>query len=301
MGLISRVSSRTYRCKENLENMAQTAPKSNKRLWKVLREALVENKLRQETISEHEKDAPLGIVKALPGNSGIFEFQDTQLTVFPPKLDLKASITSFNNTGNIRIWPAEEAMLDYSSKMIKPDEKCTVLELGGGYANLCGMFLAKQRQKATFYLTDGNEHSVEHCQRLLKLNNIENASAHLIRWDQPDTYSTQPQQIPAASKQQPLDPSITTNTQHSILPKQIDYILISDCFFFDEFREPLATCISHFVNLNPSTKILLFGPTRNNTFQTFQGLLNANLSSNLSEMAQFSTSSNPILYTTYNC
>merc|ERR1712071_27730 len=108
-------------------------------------------------------------------------------------------------------------------------------------------------------------------------------------------------ELPDASKQQPLDPSNTTKTQQSILPKQFDYILISDCFFFDEFREPLATCISHFVNLNPLTKILLFGPTRNNTFQTFQDLLNDTLSLNLSEMVQFNTSSDPILFTTYNC
>lgn len=64
-------------------------------------------------------------------------------------------------------------------------------------------------------------------------------------------------------------------------------LLVADCFFFDEYRLPLANCVKHFIDNNPELRVIVIGPTRNGTFEDFLGIVNGQL--NKSEKAQFST------------
>lgn len=116
--------------------------RSVKERWAILRKALLEKKATAENF---DKEKSLGLVKEIQPH--VFEYEGTRLKIYPPNLKVSAStLTGFNNTGNVRIWPAEEAMIDYVHKNIpeKTLRSANIVELGGGFSNLCGQFLAKK-------------------------------------------------------------------------------------------------------------------------------------------------------------
>jgi hypothetical protein len=242
--------------------------RSVKERWAILRKALLEKKATAENF---DKDKSLLLVKEILPH--VFEYGDTRLKIYPPNLKVSAStLTGFNNTGNVRIWPAEEAMIDYVHKNIpeKTLKSANIVELGGGFSNLCGQFLAKKYPESTCYLTDGNHDSVEHCSKLIQENQIKNAICQVLRWDQPETFHFK-------------EESDCNNND----PENINVLLVADCFFFDEYRLPLANCVKHFIDNNPSVKVVVIGPTRNGTFEDFLRILNGQLDK--SSKLQFST------------
>ena len=224
-----------------------------------------------------------------------------RLSIYPPNITYNNEIlTGFNNTGNVKIWPAEQVLTRFvfgcllenpntCSSLFASDAHCELrkllnltlslssqksspinlnfLELGGGYSSLASLFLAKfiklnknqiklsdelstKNTKIynnyTFHVTDGNQTSISHCQKLIKLNNLENiVSASLLRWDDPSTYIT----------------NINFN-----------YLLIADCFFFDDFREPLKNTVLYYFEKNPDLKVVCMAPSRSGTFERFLGL-----------------------------
>lgn len=202
-----------------------------------------------------------------------------RLSIYPPNIKYDREIlTGFNNTGNVKIWPAEEVLtrfmfnffpelLDLSGN--QPNNDCKIkqtlysnkidknsinfLELGGGYSSMASLFFAKfiknrqfsLQKDISFHVTDGNQTSINHCQKLINTNNLQNlVSAKLLRWDDTNTF-------------------IDTN---------FDYLLIADCFFFDEFREPLKDTVVHYFMKNRRLKVICVAPSRNDTFQKFLGL-----------------------------
>lgn len=243
--------------------------RSVKERWAILRKALLEKKATAENF---DKEKSLGLVKEIKPH--VFEYEGTRLKIYPPNLRVSAStLTGFNNTGNVRIWPAEEAMIDYVHKNIpeKTLRSANIVELGGGFSNLCGQFLAKKYPDSTCYLTDGNHDSVAHCSKLIQENFITNAICQVLRWDQPETFN--------------FAQSDCNNNDN--YPEKIDLLLVADCFFFDEYRLPLANCVKQFIDNNPELRVIVIGPTRNGTFEDFLEIVNGQL--NKSEKAQFST------------
>merc|ERR1712168_783713 len=216
--------------------------------WSKLREALLDKKIKSDEKFIDEFD----FIENLP-ETNTFQIKNTELklTLYPPVLNYNNEIlTGFNNTGNVKIWPAESTMTAFLINLFKyKTENPKILELGGGYSSMALQFLAKflisKGQNFKFYLSDGNEKSVEHCKVLVEENDLlEKCESIVIKWGEN-------------------------------LPRlELDYIIISDCFFFDNFRQLLVDTLIYYLTINSKLIIYLFGPSRNGTFEHFQSLLN---------------------------
>jgi len=231
---------------------------------------------KKATAENFDKNKSLKLVREVQPH--VFEYGDTRLKIYPPNLKVSVTkLTGFNNTGNVRIWPAEEAMIDYVHKNIpeKILKSANIVELGGGFSNLCGQFLAKRYPNSRCYLTDGNHDSVEHCSKLIQENQIKNSICQILRWDQPETFNLRPQ----------FETTDCNNNDND--RENIDLLLVADCFFFDEYRFPLANCVKNFIDKNPGLKVIVIGPSRNGTFEDFLKMINGQL--NKSGKSQFST------------
>lgn len=153
-------------------------------------------------------------------------------------------LMGFNNTGNICLWPSEEALTAYvlENKNLFTDK--SVLELGGGMTCLAGLFIAKYCRPFLVHLTDGNAKSVENVQTIVRMNELESMcflKVSLLKWE------TLP---PATTK-----------------VRTYDFILCADCLFFDETRPNLIATIDAL--LNGAGQALVMAPRRGNTFQQF--------------------------------
>ena len=104
-----------------------------------------------------------------------------RLRLYPPKIEHGTEIlTGFNNTGNVKIWSSEEALAKFCFQEVFRDNmrprtgrSLNFLELGGGYSSMASLFLGKIFRQfgwsGTFYLTDGNDISVKHCEELIRV------------------------------------------------------------------------------------------------------------------------------------
>jgi len=247
-----------------MEDIAPQKKRSSKERWAILRRALLEKKATAENF---QKGQSLGLIKETTNH--VFEFEGIQLKIYPPKLDIShTTLTGFNNTGNVRIWAAEEAMVDYVHKHVSSEKLKTaiVLELGGGFANLCGQFIAKRYPLSYSYLTDGNLDSVKHCSSLTVDNGItNNTSCQVLRWDQPSSFKL----LKNHTKQLDCNNNDKTSKSSDDTYNIPDIILIADCFFFDEYRKHLINCVMFYLNQNSNTKVIVMGPSRNGTYEDF--------------------------------
>ncbi|XP_076822779.1 calmodulin-lysine N-methyltransferase-like isoform X2 [Clavelina lepadiformis] len=155
-------------------------------------------------------------------------------------------ILSFNNTGNVCIWPAEEVLAYYCILHIDKFHFKSVIELGGGSSSLAGICIAlNAKSPKQILLTDGNKRCVESLEKTIEMNlknkkNI-NISASSLLWDDVGTYQ-----------------------QHK---NAFDFVICADCLFFDKYRQSLAETI-HYV-LKSSGKALIFAPRRGHTLAQF--------------------------------
>jgi len=151
---------------------------------------------------------------------------------------------SFNNTGNVCIWPAEEVLAYYCILHKHRFEGKSVVELGGGYSCLAGFCIALNTQApGVILLSDGNEKCVDLIRSMIHVNNLEegDVEAKCIRWDIGSSYEK--------------------------YCNHFDYVICADCLFFDDCRQSLANAI--FYLLKPNGKAIIFAPKRGNTLQEF--------------------------------
>lgn len=152
-------------------------------------------------------------------------------------------LMGFNNTGNICVWPSEEALTAYVLSDLKAFNNKWILELGGGFTCLSGLMLSKYAKPYAVHLTDGNEISVENVKKTVCLNEIScYTKCSVLKWE---------------------DKGARVPTEKG----KFDIILSADCLFFDEARSALVDTIWYY--LSSKGEALIMAPRRGKTMALF--------------------------------
>lgn len=169
------------------------------------------------------------------------------------------ALMGFNNTGNVCVWPSEEALAYYALVHIDWFTDRMVLELGGGMTCLAGLLVAKYGRPFGVHLTDGNARSVANVRQTCRLNDVRDCyvKCSVLQWE---WRAAQTRAMLRAGND-------VGDQQQNGRTEQFDYILSADCLFFDEARaalvETMWTCLA------VGGRALVMAPRRGATMADF--------------------------------
>ncbi|XP_050084986.1 calmodulin-lysine N-methyltransferase [Anopheles aquasalis] len=218
-----------------------------RRRWKLLAKAL------RHDSSEDDQFSKFNLIEAdragdeKDDNVYVYRLYDRyrlKIRLIGPERPWTATeLIGFNNTGNICVWPSEEALAYYILSHLPLFDGTKVLELGGGMTCLAGLVLAKYGQPAFVHVTDGNELSVENVRKSLVLNKFNcTIKSSVLKWD-------------------------GRTVRELTGGERYQFILSADCLFFDESRSQLIDTV--WLLLAEEGVALITAPRRGNTLSLF--------------------------------
>lgn len=176
-----------------------------------------------------------------------------------------------DNTGNVCQWPAEEVLAWHCAQRLDRFQAARVLELGAGQSGLAGLLVAAAAPAACVHLSDGNAAAVDLLRANARLNccgaeteaNLDAACVGVC-----------------GTTRVEVAPLLWDRAARYDLPR-FDFVLISDCLFFEEFHCDLLHVLRS--TLAPRGEAWICGPRRGASLERFAAAAREHFEVELSE------------------
>ena len=181
--------------------------------------------LSPSTSSEASEDVVLRLTPRFPTPDPV-----EPMTVVLPKIRISdATLTGFDNTGNVRIWPGGEALAAWILQRAELVSGRKVLEVGSGLLGLPSLVSAGFATEVT--ITDGNAESTKNVQKILEMSprKYTNVKAEQMIWSDEGG-------------------------------RGYDVILAADCVFFSQYHQALLNSFD--ANLTREGLVFVCSPER---------------------------------------